>query len=101
MASNIRTAHQVGSGAFVDSITSTTISNTRIKGLTFSGVGTFTITGSETDEYRNARGSNIKFVGTTANDAGDVMIPDFGVRMVGSVKVSAPTSAATVTIYYG
>lgn len=101
MASNIRTAHQVGSGAFVDSATSTTISDTRVKGITYSGVGTFTITGTSTDEYGNVRGSNIKFVGTTASDAGDVMIPDFGIRMVGSVKVSAPTSAATVTIYYG
>ena len=101
MASNIRTAHLVGSGAFVDSITSTTISDTRIKGIVYTGVGTFTITGSQTDEYGNARGSNIKFVGTTANDAGDIMIPDFGVRMVGPVKVSSPTSSATVTIFYG
>ena len=44
---------------------------------------------------------NIKFVGTTAVDAGDIYIPDFGVRMVGPVKVSAPTSAATVAVYYG
>jgi len=34
-------------------------------------------------------------------DAGDIMIPDFGVKVVGPVKVSAPTSAATVAIYYG
>ena len=101
MASNIRTAHQVGSGAFVDSATSTTITDTRIKGVVYTGVGTFTITGTQVDEYGNIRGSNIKFVGTAANDAGDIMIPDFGVRMVGSVKVSAPTTSATVTIFYG
>ena len=53
------------------------------------------------DDYGNVRGSNIKFVGTTNTDAGDIMIPDFGIRVVGPVKVSAPTPTATVAIYYG
>lgn len=101
MASNIRNAFVTGSGALLDSLTSTTIADTRIKGITYSGVGTFTITGSQTDDYGNLKGGNIKFVGTTNTDAGDIHIPDFGVRMVGPVKVSAPTSAATVAIYYG
>jgi hypothetical protein len=34
-------------------------------------------------------------------DAGDIYIPDNGVRMIGPVKVSAPTSASTVTVFYG
>lgn len=101
MASNIRNAFVTGSGALLDSLTSTTVADTRIKGVTYSGVGTFLITGSQTDEYNNVKGANIKFVGTTANDAGDIMIPDFGVKMYGPVKVSAPTSAATVAVYYG
>lgn len=101
MATNIRQGFVTGSGAVLDTTTNTTVADTRIKGLTFSGVGTFLITGSETDSYGNTRGSNIKFVGTTAVDAGDIMIPDYGIKVVGPIKVSAPTSAATVAIYYG
>ena len=101
MASNIRQGFVTGSGAILDTTTNTTVADTRIKGITYSGVGTFVITGSEIDEYNNTRGNNIKFVGTTASDAGDIMIPDYGVRVVGTVKVSAPTSTATVAIYYG
>jgi len=101
MATNIKQGFVTGSGAVLDTTTNTTVANTRIKGLTFSGVGTFLITGSETDDYNNTNGNNIKFVGTTVVDAGDIMIPDYGIRVVGPVKVSAPTSTATVAIYYG
>jgi hypothetical protein len=101
MATNIKQGFVTGSGAVLDTTTNTTVANTRIKGLTFSGVGTFLITGSETDDYNNTNGNNIKFVGTAAVDAGDIMIPDYGIRVVGPVKVSAPTSTATVAIYYG
>lgn len=101
MASNIRTGFVTGSGAVLDVTTSVTLSNTRIKGIFYSGVGTFLITGSQTDEYSNTNGSNIKFVGTTNNDAGDIILPDYGVKVVGPVKVSAPTSSATVAIFYG
>ena len=101
MATNIRQGFVTGSGAVLDTTTNVTVVNTRIKGITYSGVGTFTVTGNQTDDYGNVRGSNIKFVGTTNTDAGDIMIPDFGIRVVGPVKVSAPTSTATVAIYYG
>jgi hypothetical protein len=101
MASNIRNAFVTGSGALLDSLTSVTVANTRIKGVTYSGIGTFTITGSQTDAQGNLNGNNIKFVGTSVADAGDIHIPDFGVKMYGPVKVSAPTSAATVAVYYG
>lgn len=101
MASNIRNAFVTGSGALLDSLTSVTVANTRIKSVTYSGVGSFTITGSQTDANGNVNGNNIKFVGTSVVDAGDIYIPDFGVRMYGPVKVSAPTSTATVAIYYG
>lgn len=101
MASNIRHAFVTGSGALLDTLTSVTVANTRIKSVTYSGVGTFTITGSETDANGNLNGNNIKFVGTSVVDAGDIHIPDYGVRMYGPVKVSAPTSAATVAVYYG
>ncbi len=101
MATNIRQGFVTGSGAVLDTTTNTTVADTRIKGVTYSGVGTFLITGNETDAYGNVRGSNIKFVGTAAVDASDIYIPDFGIRVVGPVKVSAPTSTATVAIYYG
>lgn len=101
MATNIKQGFVTGSGAVLDTTTSTTVADTRIKGITYSGIGTFLITGSETDAYGNTNGNNIKFVATTVVDAGDIMIPDFGVKVVGPVKVSAPTSAATVAIYYG
>lgn len=101
MASNIKQGFVTGSGAVLDTTTSTTVADTRIKGITYSGIGTFLITGSETDAYGNTNGNNIKFVATTVVDAGDIMIPDFGIKVYGPVKVSAPTSAATVAIYYG
>jgi hypothetical protein len=101
MASNIKQGFVTGSGAVLDTTTNTTVADTRIKGITYSGIGTFLITGSETDAYGNTNGNNIKFVATTVVDAGDIMIPDFGIKVYGPVKVSAPTSAATVAIYYG
>ena len=101
MATNIRQGFVTGSGAVLDTTTNTTVSDTRIKGITYSGIGTFLITGSQTDDYNNTNGNNIKFVATTVVDAGDIMVPDYGIKVYGPVKVSAPTSTATVAIYYG
>ena len=101
MATNIRQGFVIGSGAVLDTTTNTTVADTRIKGITYSGIGTFTITGSQTDEHGNTNGNNIKFVATTVVDAGEIYIPDYGIKTYGVVKVSAPTSTATVAIYYG
>lgn len=101
MATNIRQGFVTGSGAVLDTTTNTTVADTRIKGITYSGIGTFTITGSQTDEHGNTNGNNIKFVATTVVDAGEIYIPDYGIKTYGVVKVSAPTSTATVAIYYG
>jgi len=101
MATNIRQGFVTGSGAVLDTTTNTTVADTRIKGVTYSGIGTFTITGSQTDEHGNTNGNNIKFVATTVVDAGEIYIPDSGIKTYGVVKVSAPTSTATVAIYYG
>jgi hypothetical protein len=101
MSTNIRTGFVTGSGAVLDTLSSVTVADTRIRGVFFSGVGTFLITGSQTNENDSTSGSNIKFVGTTNVNAGDIMIPDSGVRMIGPVKVSAPTSTATITVFYG
>ena len=101
MATNIRQGFVTGSGAVLDVATSTTVSDTRIKGVTYSGVGTFLITGTSVDGYGNINGSNLKFVGTTTVDASDIILPDYGLKVNGVVKVSAPTSTATVGIFYG
>jgi hypothetical protein len=100
-ASNLRQAFVTGSGAVLDTVTNVSISDTRIRALHASGVGTFLITGTSTDNRGNVTGTNIKFVLTTNSDAGDLIFPENGLRMTGTVKVSAPTSAATVAIFYG
>ena len=41
MATNIRQGFVIGSGAVLDIATSTTVADTRIKGVTYSGIGTF------------------------------------------------------------
>ena len=101
MASNIRVGFVTGSGAVLDTVTSVTVTDTRLHTIQSSGVGTFLITGTQTDAYGTVNGNNIKFVNTAAVDVNDVYLPGLGVRMYGPVKVSAPTSAATTTVFYG
>ena len=101
MSTTLREGFVTGSGAVLDVASSVTVSDTRVRALHASGVGTFLITGTSTDAYGTIKGSNIKFTLTTANDAGDLIFPDMGLQMNGVVKVSAPTSAATVAIFYG
>ena len=101
MSPNIRVGMVKGSGAVLDTLSSVTVADTRVRTVYYSGVGTFLITGSETDSNGSTSGNNIKFVATTATDAGNIYIPDNGVRMIGPVKVSAPSSASTITVFYG
>ena len=101
MSTTMRTGFVTGSGAVLDVTTAAALTDTRIRAINYSGVGTFLITGTSADADGNTNGSNIKFVGTTANDVGSIYIPDLGVRMPGSVMVSAPTSGSTVTVFYG
>ena len=51
MASNIRVGFVTGSGAVLDTVTSVTVTDTRLHAVQSSGVGTFLITGTETDTY--------------------------------------------------
>lgn len=101
MSTTIRQGYVVGSGAVLDVVSSVTLADTRIRGIFASGVGTFLITGVSTDPYGNKTGTNLKFNLTTNVDATDIFLPAEGIRMEGPVKVSAPTSAATVAIFYG
>tara|TARA_R100000963_G_C4641193_1_gene104822 strand:+ start:609 stop:914 length:306 start_codon:yes stop_codon:yes gene_type:complete len=101
MATTIRQGFVTGSGSVLDVASSVAVANTRIRNINASGVGTFLITGTSTNQGGQIRGNNIKFVNTTANDVNDIYLPDLGVLMVGEIKVSAPTSASTVAIFYG
>jgi|TARA_R110002124_G_scaffold144102_3_gene308957 hypothetical protein len=101
MSTNVRVAYRVGSGPLVDSISSVTISGTRIRGINTSGIGTFLFTGVATDVYGNTKGSNIKFTTLTGDTNADIGIPERGVYMASEVFLSAPTSTATATIFYG
>ncbi len=101
MSTTLRQGHVTGSGAVLDVTSSVSLENTRIRGIFATGIGTFLITGVSTDPYGNKSGNNIKFTLTTAVDASDIILPENGIRMDGVVKVSAPTSAAAVAIFYG
>lgn len=101
MSTTLREGFVTGSGVILDTATSVSVQDTRIRGLFATGIGTFLITGTSTDPYGNIKGNNIKFVLTTACDASDIMLPEGGLVMQGAVKVSAPTSAATVAVFYG
>ena len=101
MSTTLREGYIVGSGAVLDVTSSVTVSDTRIRSLFATGVGTFLITGTSTDVYGNIQGNNIKFAMTTASDASEIFFTDLGIKMNGSVKVSAPTSGSTVAIFYG
>ena len=72
MPTNIRQGFVTGSGAVVDVASSVTVANTRVRSLNASGVGTFLITGTSTDEFGTIKGNNIKFVNTTNNDVNEV-----------------------------
>jgi hypothetical protein len=101
MSTNLRQAYVVGSGALIDVTSSVTLADTFIRGIFASGIGSFLITGVSTDPYGNKVGNNIKFNLTTAVDASDIILPELGVKVDGVVKVSAPTSTATVAVFYG
>ena len=97
----LRQGFVTGSGAVLDVVSSVTVADTRIRGIYASGVGTFLITGTSVSPYGAIKGSNIKFVLTTANDAENIVIGELGLRMEGAVMVSAPTSSSTVAVFYG
>ena len=101
MATTIRQGFVTGSGAVLDVASSVTVANTRIRSVNASGVGTFLITGTSTTDRGQIKGNNIKFVNTTANDVNELYFPDLGVYMDSKVMVSAPTSSATVAVFYG
>jgi hypothetical protein len=86
----------------MDVAANVTVRDTRIHAITASGVGTFLITGVSTSPYGIVKGNNIKFALTTNTDGLYINLNGtLGVLVNGKVKVSAPTSAATTSIFYG
>jgi len=95
--SNIRSAFVSGTGTFVDSLTSVTVADTRVRGVNCVGTGIVVITGTSTDPFGNTIGGRIKF---QVNGSNYQELTDNGVRMAGNVIVSAASTIST-TIYYG
>ena len=101
MATTLRQGFVTGSGAVLDTVTSVSLADTRIRSVFATGIGQFLITGTSTDARGTVKGNNIRFVNTTASDANEVYFSDLGIAMKGTVVVSAPTSAATIAVFYG
>ena len=97
MTTNIRSAFVSGTGTFVDSLTSVTVADTRVRGVNCVGTGIVVITGTSTDPFGNTIGGRIKF---QVNGSNYQELTDNGVRMAGNVIVSAASTIST-TIYYG
>ena len=101
MATNIKSGMHVGSGALVDSTTSVAVGDTRIRAIYATGVGTFAVVGTSTTALGTINGSIIRFAISTISDSAHLVFPDIGMRMAGTITVSAPTSASTITVFYG
>ena len=94
---NIRSAFVSGTGTFVDSLTSVTVTDTRVRSVNCVGTGIVVITGTSSDPFGNTNGGRIKF---QVNGSNYQDFADNGVRMAGKVIVSAVNTIST-TIYYG
>lgn len=98
---NLRTAFVSGTGTFLDSITSVTVTDTRVRAVKCvvnGGAGAnVIITGTSTDPFGNTNGGRIRF---QIHQDSYQEFPDNGIRMAGPVIVSAAASIST-TIYYG
>tara|TARA_R100000306_G_C4311586_1_gene110476 strand:+ start:139 stop:465 length:327 start_codon:yes stop_codon:yes gene_type:complete len=108
MATNIKAATVTGSGQPLDFSVSTTPTTaigglgtvvgvgTRILGISAAVTGTCSITDTYTSVNTSKTRTRIKFAGDH-----DVYFGEQGVKFLGKVMVSAPTSAAVVMLYYG
>tara|TARA_R110000764_G_scaffold134339_2_gene222380 strand:- start:987 stop:1283 length:297 start_codon:yes stop_codon:yes gene_type:complete len=98
VTTNIRSAFLVGSGVLLDITTSVTVADTRIRSIHSTGSGIYIMDGTSTTALNSKAGNIIKWdvCGTTYLDW-----PDLGIRVNGLVSVTAPTSTATLTVFYG
>ena len=108
MATNIKTATVTGSGQPIDYSTSTVPTTatggmgdviavgTRLICITAAVTGTCNITDTFTSVNTEKTLTRIKFAGNR-----DTYFGEQGVKFLGKIMVSAPTSHSTVMIYYG
>lgn len=101
MASPLKEGFITGSGPVLDVTASVTVKDTRIRAIQATGVGTFVVKATSIDPGGARMGNNIKFVLTAASDSIYMLYNDFGIKMYGVVSVSAPTTSATVAVFYG
>jgi hypothetical protein len=115
MSTNIKTAMVdgggTGSGVLVDITTSVTLNSTntndtktRIYAIYADAAGVYQITGEKQIRVvqggvsSNTPGTAVKF---KAVAGADIYLGDYGPAVNGVVKVSAPSSAAVITVFYG
>jgi hypothetical protein len=98
VTTNIRSAFLVGSGVLVDITTSVTVVDTRIRSIHATGSGIYVLDGTSTTALGTTAGNIIKF---DVTGSAYLDWTELGVRVDGLVSVSAPTSASTITIFYG
>ena len=107
MSSNIKTAMVVGggtgSGILVDITTSVTLNQTntddtgfRIYAVYADAAGVYQVTGEK--QHNSSAGTAIKFKRVAGTD---LYLGDYGPLVKGVAKVSAPSSAAVITVFYG
>ena len=84
-----------GNGLFVDTITSTTISDTRIR------LYTYAVTAASELVIGDSAGPVIKQPVVVTNTGDNVYIGDDGVRCNGNVSLAGASNAGKVYIYYG
>ena len=96
MATNIHVAHCIfnttlAGNILVDGATSVTVADSRIRGVHATGIG----------EFGGKVGNIMRFSNTTATDVTDIYLTDVGIRMVGQLAVTLPTTASKLTVFYG
>ena len=107
MSSNIKTAMVdgggTGSGVLVDITTSVTLNQTntddtgfRIYAVYADLAGVYQITGEK--QHNSSAGTAIKF---KAREEINLYLGDYGPLVKGVAKVSAPTCATVITVFYG
>lgn len=97
--SNIRIAQVAGgaggNGLFVDAITSTTISDTRIQ------VYSFAVTAASEMVVGDSLGAKIKHAALAANTVDNVYIGEIGIKCTGNVSLAGASNGGKFYIYYG
>lgn len=89
-----------GDTVMLDSYTSVTVADTRIKVIHATGNGTFIIDGTSVDDRGTKKGNIIKFFVPAAASASDIVAPDPGIKMDGNVSITIP-AGGTLTVFYG